>query len=181
MTGVALRPAAGSPRPLRVLPVPATGPEPLRLPFPVPLAVPVGQGALALQLDPVADPEPDPAFGPQRTGTGDLPDAEATCATLARAVVEVLAGSRPPAQLVRWLSADVHAGLVRRAAHAARLREGAVPLHRAVTVRRVRVCHPAPGTVEAAVVVVTRERVRAVAVRLEGLDGRWRATAVEVG
>ncbi|MFP5347666.1 MAG: Rv3235 family protein [Actinomycetes bacterium] len=48
-------------------------------------------------------------------------------------------------------------------------------------VKKVRVCEPADGVVEGCGVVVQGDRVRAVAVRLEGMDGRWRATAVEVG
>jgi hypothetical protein len=48
-------------------------------------------------------------------------------------------------------------------------------------VRSVRVCLPADGVAEASAVVVSRGRVLAVALRLEGLDGRWRMTALEVG
>jgi hypothetical protein len=35
--------------------------------------------------------------------------------------------------------------------------------------------------VEASAVVVARGRVQAVALRLEGQDGRWRMTALELG
>jgi len=38
------------------------------------------------------------------------------------------------------------------------------------------VCEPRDGVV----IVRGRARTRAVAIRLEGLDGRWRATAVNV-
>uniref|UniRef100_UPI00262EF298 Rv3235 family protein n=1 Tax=uncultured Pseudokineococcus sp. TaxID=1642928 RepID=UPI00262EF298 len=52
---------------------------------------------------------------------------------------------------------------------------------RAAVVRRVRITHPADGVVEAAAVVMDTDRVRAVALRLEGWDTRWRLTALELG
>ena len=86
-------------------------------------------------------------------------------------------GVRPVAQLVRWTSLEVYAGLQRRCAPSGRR---PAPGRRAV-VRTVRVCLPADGVVEASAVVVARGRVQAVALRLEGLDGRWRMTALELG
>ena len=47
--------------------------------------------------------------------------------------------------------------------------------------RRVRVCEPADGVAEAAVVVHHGDRVRAVALRLVGQDGKWRVSALQVG
>ncbi len=52
---------------------------------------------------------------------------------------------------------------------------------RPAIVRRVRVCEPADGIVEACAVVVSHGRVRALAIRLEGLDGRWLVTALTIG
>jgi hypothetical protein len=49
------------------------------------------------------------------------------------------------------------------------------------SLRRVRACVVAPGVVEATVVADDAQRVRAVAVRLEGWRGQWRATALEIG
>jgi hypothetical protein len=45
----------------------------------------------------------------------------------------------------------------------------------------VRVCEPADGVAEAAAVVHGPQRTRAVALRLEGMDGRWRVTAFQAG
>lgn len=164
---------------MRRLPVPVT--EPARAAARTP-TVPASQGALALSFTAaervVAD---DPHFGRQPTPSMSLPDPTATCSALVQAVVEVLGGVRPAGQLVRWTSPDVYAALTRRAALAARVRRGAVAGSRAAVVRGVRICLPADGVVEASAVVIDSGRVRAVAVRLEGLDGRWRATALEVG
>lgn len=174
------RSTATRPR-LRALPVPITEPAPVLEPPRGP-AVPLTQGALALTFTAaersLAD---DPDFGHQPTASTRLPDPHATCSALVQAVVEVLGGVRPAGQLVRWLSHDVHLALSRRAALAARMRRGTAPHIRQAVVRGVRVCLPADGVAEASAVVVDADRVRAVAVRLEGLDGRWRATALEVG
>jgi hypothetical protein len=45
----------------------------------------------------------------------------------------------------------------------------------------VRVCQPADGVAEAAAVVHGPQRTRAIALRLEGLDGRWRVTVFQAG
>lgn len=174
---------------LRRLPVPVTEPFPCTS-LPANEEVPATQGTLALAFTTeVADPrsDEDTWASPQATATSRLPDPAQACVAVVQAVVEVLAGTRPATQLVRWLSADVYTALQRRAALAARLRRhrghggGAPPQARRPVVRGVRVCAPADGVAEASAVVLDRGRVRAVAVRLEGLDGRWRATALEIG
>lgn len=166
-------------RRLRSLPVPVTEPAAggrRRT------TVPPTQGALALSFG-TADRSfaDDPDFARQPTSSTDLPDPAATCTALVQAVVEVLGGVRPVSQLVRWTTHEVHAALSRRTALAARVRPSGAPSTRAAVVRGVRVCVPADGVAEASAVVIDADRVRAVAVRLEGLDGRWRATALEVG
>jgi hypothetical protein len=145
-------------------------------------SVPSTQGALALSFGGLEHGfTEDPDFGHQPTSSEALPDPTATCTAVVQAVVEVLGGVRPVSQLVRWTTHEVHAALSRRTALAARMRpSGGTPTTRAV-VRAVRVCVPADGVAEASAVVIDADRVRAVAVRLEGLDGRWRATALEVG
>lgn len=173
---------------LRRLPIPLVEPQDAQLGdarhAALAAEIPHTQGALALAF-PVADREhrtdPDEdLFGPQPTGTAQLPDVHRTCSQVVQAVVEVLAGVRPATQLVRWLAPDLYTALQRRAALGQRLQPGA-PAGRRAVVRRVRVCLPADGVAEASAVVLDRGRVRAVAVRLEGLDGRWRVTALEVG
>jgi hypothetical protein len=73
----------------------------------------------------------------------------------------------------------VYSVLARRAlVSARRLPAGA---RRSAVVRRIRVCEPADGVVEACAVVVSHGRVRALALRLEGLDGRWLVTQLTIG
>lgn len=119
----------------------------------------------------------DTTFERQPTPTAQLPPADAFAARLAVAAVEVAAGARPATQLMRHCAPRVFESLVRRQAH----RAGRLTRRPAVALRRVRVCHVRDGVVEAAVIVVVARRVRPVAVRLEGLDGRWLVTALEMG
>jgi hypothetical protein len=49
-----------------------------------------------------------------------------------------------------------------------------------VTVLSMRVFEPRDGVVEGTVILNTGNRVRAVAIRLEGMDNRWRAAVLGV-
>ena len=140
------------------------------------------QGALAVDFDSLTDEQ---LFGARPTRRDDLPDPREWAGHIAQALVEVMAGSRPAPQLLRWTVPEVYAVVARRAAVSARRaagegRRGAPAPGRAV-VRSVRLCEPADGVAEASAVVVDGGRVRALAFRLVGLDGRWRVEALQVG
>lgn len=124
--------------------------------------------------------EVDEYFAPQHTATLDLPDPEPLLRNLTVGVLEVLAGVREIEQLARWLTEDAYRGLLTRANLATRARSArGVPAARpAHTILSVRSCIPADGVVEAVVVVAGPARTRAIAVRLEGMDRRWRATSL---
>jgi hypothetical protein len=98
---------------------------------------------------------------------------------MVQAAVEALRGARPLAQLARWVSPEIYDQLDARAKLTQRVR-GADGAHRAA-IRRIRLCRLGESTAEATVVVDDGPRVRAVAVRLEGRRGQWRATALEIG
>ena len=166
-------------RPLRVLPIPqlrpplitaGQGPRP-----PAPSGPRYIQDALAVDF---ASANDEQLFGPQPTGRADLPDPEHWAGHLAQAVVEVMSGTRQAPQILRWTTPEVYAVVARRGALSAR--RGAPAARRAV-VRRVRVCEPADGVAEACAVVLDGPRVRALAMRLVGVDGRWRIEALQVG
>ena len=122
-------------------------------------------------------------FGPQRTLRSDLPDPTVWAGRITLALLEVMTGIRPAAQVLRWTSPEVYAVVARRSALVARrVAEGNAPRTRPrLRVIRVRVCEPADGVAEATVVVGDSARVRAVAVRLVGQDGKWRVSALQVG
>ena len=120
----------------------------------------------------------DELFAHQLSARAELPDPAPLVAALAQAFVEVMAGLRPPPQVSRWTSPEVYAALCRRAAVATRLGPAS---RRPAVVRRVRVQEPADGVVEACAVVIQQARVRALALRLTGLDRRWIVTELSVG
>lgn len=101
---------------------------------------------------------------------------------LVRCVVEILAGARDLDQVSRWVTEDVYRTLHARVVLAARARSahGTRVQRPAFTVGGIRLSSPVDGVVEAVVVLHGRARSRAVAVRLETYDRRWRATAVHV-
>ena len=134
--------------------------------------------ALPARPGPTGDDQAD--FGPQPTARAALADPRAWARRLVQALVEVLAGDRPAAQLVRWTSTEVYdevAALLpgpRRSGHTAgrALRAAVCSVH---------LTEPADGVAEVAATVRRGRRTTAVALRLEGLDGRWQCTALEVG
>ncbi|MFG6502754.1 Rv3235 family protein [Microbacterium sp. P05] len=124
--------------------------------------------------------EMDEYFAPQHTPSHDLPAAAPLLRNLTVGVLEVLAGVREIEQLARWLTEDAYRSLVTRASLATRARTArgvpaARPAHRILSVRE---CVPADGVVEAVVIVTGPARTRAIAIRLEGMDRRWRATSL---
>jgi hypothetical protein len=145
---------------------------------------PFVQGTLAISFAgayrAVGDPRDreDPAyFGPQRTVSGDLPEPKAWVRHMAQALVEVMSGARPATQVIRWTTPEVYSVLARR--HAASGRRTTV-VRRAV-VRRVMICEPVDGVVEGCAVILDNDRVRALAMRLIGVDGRWVVSELQVG
>lgn len=119
-------------------------------------------------------------FAPQRTPSTSLPEPEPFVRNITRGVLEVLAGVREVEQLARWLTEDPYRKLMTRANLAARARSArGMPARRPVhQILSVRLSCPADGVVEAVVIVRGPARTRAVASRLEGRDGRWRATSL---
>lgn len=126
--------------------------------------------------------EHDDFFGIQLAHSADLPDPEPLLVGLTRSALEVMAGAREAEQLLRWVTQDVYVTLLKRSVLAARAREvkGVAPRRPQFAVLRTRVTHPCDGVVEGVVIVENPVRVRAVAIRLEGMDGRWRASAISV-
>lgn len=119
-------------------------------------------------------------FAPQRTSTAALPDPGPLLRNLTVGVLEVFAGVRDVDQLARWLSEDAYRKLVTRSNLAARARSArGVPASRPVhAILSVHHSSPADGIVEGVVIVAGPARTRAVAMRLEGTDRRWRATSL---
>lgn len=170
--------------PLQVLPAPRHCPAGVPLPTHAQgreerslVRTPYVQDALAVDFAAASDEQ---IFGPQATRAHDLPDPSEWAAHIAQGLVEVMHGVRPPSQVMRWTSPEVYAVVARRGSRAARRRSSWGSAHR-TRVIRVRLCEPADDVVEAAVVLIDGDRVRALALRLAGRDGRWVVDALQVG
>ncbi len=116
----------------------------------------------------------------------DLPDPLPMAGELAQAVVEVLAGERPITQLLTRFDGHTYGELAARAPDPVThptlgsARAGIHPWERP-KIRTVHVSRPAEGVAEVTARVQTNGRSRAVALRLEGWQGRWRCSALDVG
>lgn len=111
-----------------------------------------------------------------------LPDPRPLVTNLARCVIEILAGARDIEQIARWVSDEVYRHLLKRVVLATRARSvrGTSAARPTFSVGAVRITEPDDGVVEAVVVMHGRARSRAVAIRLETINSRWRATAIHV-
>lgn len=167
--------------------------------FPAPIPIVDGQLALPLmwEVSPgiAAIPETPTHLRlvtsedlPARSDQAHEPDspAPAWVARMARAVSEVGAGSRPPAQLTRWVDRHELSRLAARGVCAARHPSSSA--NRAVNapqatrqVRSVRICPIRPGVAETSAVLVGPNRAQAVAMRFEHRADRWVVTALSLG
>ncbi|MFT2689631.1 Rv3235 family protein [Clavibacter zhangzhiyongii] len=139
-------------------------------------------------------PPPPPCEAPSAsaststTSSGASPAAARTSPSgpllenLTRCVIEILAGARELDQIARWVSDDVYRHLLKRVVLSARARrtKGQSVTRPVFSIGTVTSFSPRDGVIEAVIVVHGRARARAVAIRLEGLDRRWRATAINV-
>ncbi|TFV69749.1 hypothetical protein E4P40_22120 [Blastococcus sp. CT_GayMR20] len=171
---------APAPSPLRLVVVPT--PQPPLQDGRVPVRL-VHPGLSAPRPAHRPGPRPRPAyaardddFGPAWSARAELPDARDAGRRLITLTLEALAGRRPLAQLQPITSLGVFAALSggRRPRWCA---EGTSPL----VVGPVHVCEPVDGVAEVTAVARRGGRAHAVAARLEGIDGRWRCTALQVG
>ena len=122
-------------------------------------------------------------FGPQKTATTLLPAPTPWAGRLVQAMIEVVSGVRPVSQLVRWTTAAVYDELCARVARpvAATGAGNRATTRLAEVVRSIRVSEPRDGVVEVCAIVQQGPRCRAIALRLEGIDGRWQCTALQIG
>jgi hypothetical protein len=112
---------------------------------------------------------------PRPSGRGELPDPEIWGRRILIGVLEARAGRRSAHQLAPFLSPSIQAALARDASRPRT--SNSAPR----AIRSIRVCEPADGVAELAAVVQVGARFRAIAARLEGLDGRWRCVRLQIG
>ncbi|MCY7364360.1 MAG: Rv3235 family protein, partial [Frankiaceae bacterium] len=109
----------------------------------------------------------------ERTPADLLPPARPVAHALVQGLLEVLAGVRPVSQLQRSTTPELFAQL-ELAVHAHPRSTGARPVTGAV--RSLHVQERPEGVAEVCATVRRGQRMSAVALRLEGLSGRWTCT-----
>ncbi|MCU1659603.1 MAG: uncharacterized protein JWO57_4259 [Pseudonocardiales bacterium] len=119
------------------------------------------------------------AIAARSRARADLPDPALWSRRLLVGIIEAAAGKRPLQQLAALLNPPVARGLVADFERAAKSRRPHW-IH-AATVRSVRASEPADGVAEVCATVRVGPRVRAVAMRLEASEGRWRCTRLHFG
>ncbi|CAN5551015.1 hypothetical protein BH10ACT8_BH10ACT8_23750 [soil metagenome] len=119
----------------------------------------------------------DDPFKVQPTGRSDLPELDGFARRFVIGVIESATGHRPAAQLSPHTAPAVQAGLARDAGRITRLGTAQRPAR----LHSVHISEPADGVAEVAVIVRVGDRFRAIAFRLEGLDGRWRCVRLQIG
>jgi len=141
---------------------------------------------------PDADPAAAPGAGaPPAAAAGqgasegaarDRATPEPVLENLALSAIEVIAGARDLEQLGRWVTREVYEHLSIRVTVASRARRvrGAVGKRPVILGTRVSAFHTGDTIVDGVVTVTMRDRTRAVALRIEWVRGRWRASAIHV-
>jgi hypothetical protein len=168
--------------PLRLLPVPSSEPPyddelPAR---PAPRRAPIGPlialapPALRLVPTPGGDLSDDDE-GPARTPASELPPPRPVAQALVQGLLEVLAGVRPVSQLQRGTTPELFTRL-EHLVHGRPRSGGARP--RTGAVRSVHVQQQADGIAEVCATVRSGPRFATVALRLEGIGGRWCCTEI---
>lgn len=143
---------------------------PLDQPLPLDGLAPSAPSAMRLRA------EPDP-FAVRPTGRQELPEPAAFARRLVIGVVETATGRRSASQLRHHTSPTVQAGLARDAGRISRLGSNDRP----AALHSLHITEPADGVAEVAAVLRVGDRFRALALRLEGLDGRWRCVRLQIG
>ncbi|TKJ32088.1 Rv3235 family protein [Blastococcus sp. CCUG 61487] len=172
---------APTPRPLRLVRVTTPQPPLLDERPPLRLVVPgVAVPRPAYRPGPrpriAARPPGEDDFGPTPSSRADLSPAGQAGRRVLTLALEAFSGRRPLGQLRPLTSPGVFAALAggRRPRWCV---EGTAPL----LLGPVHVCEPVDGIAEISAVAHRAGLAHAVAARLEGVDGRWRCTALQVG
>lgn len=156
---------------------PALEPAPTPVPAQLPGLVPPPPVRRRLELVPppigrLVDRQTDEVFDVVMTARRHLPAPAPHAGRLVRAILEALTGRRSLTQLVPWLTTEVYDEL-----------EVSIDPDRirgfAGRTRRLIVSEPADGVAEVTAVVQRGVRTTAIALRMEGRDGRWVITALQ--
>jgi len=131
---------------------------------------PFNQKPYLYQISSIYGEEFDPDFAPIPTSANALPALSDWNRTLILSVLEIWAGKRSPNQMARWCHSKVYQELVKS------VRTQSV----VGKLRKIHIREPLDGLCEAIATVRFNERLRSIAIRLEGVDGRWLCTELKL-
>jgi hypothetical protein len=114
------------------------------------------------------DLEPDEM--PIPTSASELPDIHTWTMKFIVSVIEVWAGRRQPAQLIHWCHRVIYMELLKSSGSQKEIGK----------IKSIHQSEPLDGICENTVLVRYGERLRAVVIRFEGVDGRWLCTALKM-
>jgi hypothetical protein len=132
------------------------------------LAAPVIQKPRLYLIPSTFGEEYDAEFAPKPTSACDLPDIRQLTFQFIHSVVEIWAGRRTASQVQAMCHHLIFADLQRKAGQQKLVGK----------IRKIKVTEPLDGISETTVTIRYGDRLRVVAIRLEGLDGRWLCTAL---
>jgi len=112
--------------------------------------------------------EYDADFAPKPTSATELPEISGLTLHFIHNVVEIWAGRRSASQVQAMCHHLIFADLQRKAGQQKLVGK----------IRKIKVTEPLDGISESTVTVRYGDRLRVVAIRFEGLDGRWLCTAL---
>ncbi len=112
--------------------------------------------------------EYDAEFAPEPTSAADLPDINDLTFQFIHNVVEIWARRRSASQVQTMCHHLIFADLQRKAGQQKLVGR----------IRKIKVTQPLDGISESTVTIRYGDRLRVVAIRFEGLDGRWLCTAL---
>jgi hypothetical protein len=107
---------------------------------------------------------------PQPTPSERLPSLSQWIPTLAMSVLEIWAGRRQPMQIADKCHRVTYSEIQKRMGM----------LKEVGRVKSIHICEPLDGLCEAVIGVAFKERYRSLAIRAEGVDGRWLCTEIDL-
>ena len=107
---------------------------------------------------------------PIPTSATELPELHAWTMTFAVALLEIWAGRRQPAQLMARCHRVIYNELIRKTGSQKEIGK----------IRSIHQSEPLDGICESTITVRFGERLRAITIRFEGVDGRWLCTELDL-
>ena len=112
----------------------------------------------------------DPAVAPILSSASELPRLENWVNRFAVGVLEIWAGKRSSAQLIKWCHTKVYQDLLSSIGYQKEVGR----------IRKIYIQEPLDGLCESTVTVRFNERVRSMVLRFEGVDKKWLCTELDL-